>query len=184
MNSLYSAPPVHYEQLALAKFVYGTTAWKKNLSKCLGVVGFRGRNIDQTTNKWDRLMKDYKKVKEYLEGIGGGYWWGNEHGGEKTPSNSLKCLWSLVIPCRSAMGEFVGQQQIFGKRMETIDSNRRLDTPPRQFGRGATPTWPPVPKGVSGVQFDVGVPPLIPLVASPSDCSGDAHPTLWVAKQD
>ena len=63
-------------QPSLAKFVYGTTAWKLVLAGCMAVVGFRLRDADQLTNKWDGLIKDYKKLKVYLEGTGSGNWWG------------------------------------------------------------------------------------------------------------
>ena len=63
-------------QPALAKFVYGTTAWKIVLAGCMNVVGFRARDTDQITNKWDGLIKDYKKLKEYIEGSGSANWWG------------------------------------------------------------------------------------------------------------
>ena len=63
-------------QPSLAKFVYGTTAWKLVLAGCMSVVGFRARDTDQITNKWDGLMKDYKKLKEYIEGTGSANWWG------------------------------------------------------------------------------------------------------------
>lgn len=38
-------------QPSLAKFVYGTTAWKLVLAGCMAVVGFRARDVDQITNK-------------------------------------------------------------------------------------------------------------------------------------
>ena len=38
-------------QPSLAKFVYGTTAWKQVLAGCMGAVGFRARDTDQITNK-------------------------------------------------------------------------------------------------------------------------------------
>lgn len=63
-------------QPSLAKFVYGTTAWKLVLAGCMSVVGFRARDADQITNKWDGLIKDYKKLKEYIEGTGSANWWG------------------------------------------------------------------------------------------------------------
>ena len=53
-------------QPSLAKFVYGTTAWKLVLAGCMAVVGFRERDADQLTNKWDGLIKDYKKLKDYI----------------------------------------------------------------------------------------------------------------------
>ena len=61
-------------QPSLAKFVYGTTAWKLVLAGCMSVVGFRARDADQITNKWDGLIKDYKKLKEYIEGSGSANW--------------------------------------------------------------------------------------------------------------
>ena len=61
-------------QPSLAKFVYGTTAWKLVLAGCMSVVGFRPRDMDQITNKWDGLIKDYKKLKEYIDGTGLANW--------------------------------------------------------------------------------------------------------------
>jgi hypothetical protein len=47
-------------QPSLAKFVYGTTAWRLVLAGCMGVVGFRPRDADQITNSTlrgrDRLI--------------------------------------------------------------------------------------------------------------------------------
>ena len=57
-------------QPSLAKFVYGTTAWRAVLAGCMGVVGFRARDTDQITNKWDGLIKDY------IEASGSANWWG------------------------------------------------------------------------------------------------------------
>ena len=86
-------------QPALAKFVYGTTAWKLVLAGCMNVVGFRARDTDQITNKWDGLMKDYKKLKEYIEGTGSANWWGMSRDEKKCYQRLGKCLWSLVRPC-------------------------------------------------------------------------------------
>ena len=61
-------------QPSLAKFVYGTTVWKLVLAGCMAVVGFRVRDADQLTNKWDGLIKDYKKLKDYIEGSGSANW--------------------------------------------------------------------------------------------------------------
>ena len=38
-------------QPSLAKFVYGTTAWKLVLAGCMSVVGLWVRDTDQITNK-------------------------------------------------------------------------------------------------------------------------------------
>lgn len=51
----------------------------------MGVVDYT--DVDQVTSKWDGLMKDFKKVKEYLEGTGVGNWWGMSKVKEK---NALK----------------------------------------------------------------------------------------------
>jgi len=50
--------------------VYGTTAWKLVLAECMNVVGFQVRDTNQITNKWDGLIKDYKKLKKYIDGTG------------------------------------------------------------------------------------------------------------------
>ena len=63
-------------QPSLAKFVYGTSAWKLVLAGCMSVVGFRARDTDQITNKWDGLIKEYKKLKDYKEGTCSANWWG------------------------------------------------------------------------------------------------------------
>lgn len=64
-------------QPSLAKIVvYGTTAWRLVLAGCMSMVGFRERDADQITNKWDGLIKEYKKLKEYIEGTGSTNWWG------------------------------------------------------------------------------------------------------------
>ena len=57
-------------QPSFSKFVYGTTAWKLVLAGCMGAVGFRVRDADQLTNKWDGLIKDYKKNKGLHRGHG------------------------------------------------------------------------------------------------------------------
>jgi hypothetical protein len=54
-------------QPSLAKFVYGTTDWRLVLAGCMATVGFRARDADQLTNKWDGLIKEYKKLKDYIE---------------------------------------------------------------------------------------------------------------------
>ena len=53
-------------QPSLAKFVYGTTAWKLVLVGCMAVVGFRAWDVDQLTNRRDGLIKDYKKLEDYV----------------------------------------------------------------------------------------------------------------------
>ena len=38
------------------------------LADCMSDSSFRARDTDQITNKWDGLIKDYKKLKDYIEG--------------------------------------------------------------------------------------------------------------------
>ena len=73
-------------QPALAKFVYGTTAWKLVLAGCMSVAGFKTRDTDQITNKWDGLIKDYKKIKEFIEGTSSANWWGMSRDEKKSLS--------------------------------------------------------------------------------------------------
>ena len=102
-------------QLSLAKFVYGTTAWKLVLAGCMGVVGFRVRDVDQITNKWDGLIKDYKKLKEYIEGTGSGNWWGMSREEKKQLSRTRKMSLEFSEAMYTEMEAFVGKRQIFGR---------------------------------------------------------------------
>ena len=77
-------------QPSLAKFVYGTTAWRAVLAGCMGVVGFRARDTDQITNKWDGLIKYYKKLKDYIESSNSANWWGMSRGEKKELSKTRK----------------------------------------------------------------------------------------------
>jgi hypothetical protein len=40
----------------------------------MAVVEFWARDADQITNKWDGLIKDYKKLNDYIEGTGSTNW--------------------------------------------------------------------------------------------------------------
>ena len=71
-------------QPSLARFVYGTTAWKLVLAGCMGVVGFRARDTDQITNKWDGLVKDY------IDSSGSGNWWALRREEKKQLSKTRK----------------------------------------------------------------------------------------------
>jgi hypothetical protein len=135
-------------QPSLAKFVYGTTAWKLVLAGCMGVVGFRPRDIDQITNKWDGLIKDYKKLKEYIDGTGSANWWGLNREEKKqlckTRRMSLEFSESMYVE----MEGFVGRRQIFGRATDVVDSDRVAPPVSRNFGR-ASPT--PRARGVGGL---------------------------------
>ena len=60
------------------------------LAGCMSVVGFRARDTNQITNKWDDLIKDYKKLKEYIEGLGSTNWWGISRKEKKLLSRTRK----------------------------------------------------------------------------------------------
>jgi hypothetical protein len=133
-------------QPSLAKFVYGTTAWKLVLAGCMGVVGFRVRDTDQITNKWDGLIKDYKKLKEYIEGTGSGNWWGMSREEKKQLSRTRKMSLEFSEAMYIEMEAFVGKRQIFGRASEVVDSDRVTPPVGRHFNRS-----PPTPRSRTSV---------------------------------
>ena len=126
-------------QPTLAKFVYGTTAWKLVLAGCMSVVGFRARDVDQITNKWDGLIKDYKKLKDYIEGTGSANWWGMSREEKKELSKTRKMSLEFSETMYMEMEGFVGRRQIFGRATDVVDSDRPAPPMPRSFRR-STPT--------------------------------------------
>lgn len=56
----------------------------------MSVVDFRTRDTDQITNKWDGLIKYYKKIKEYIEMIGSANWWRMSRDEKKELSKTRK----------------------------------------------------------------------------------------------
>ena len=124
-------------QPALAKFVYGTTAWRLVLAGCMSVVGFRARDTDQITNKWDGLMKDYKKLKDYIEGTGSANWWGMSREEKKLLSNTRKMSLEFSEAMYVEMEGFVGRRSIFGRAADVVDSDRPTPPPPRQAVRSS-----------------------------------------------
>ena len=124
-------------QPSLAKFVYGTTAWKLVLAGCMSVVGFRARDADQITNKWDGLIKDYKKLKEYIEGTGSANWWGMSRDEKKDLSRTRKMSLEFSEAMYMEMEGFVGRRQIFGRTVDVVDSDRPAPPMSRQFHRSA-----------------------------------------------
>ena len=122
-------------QHSLAKFVYGTTTWKLVLAGCMSVVGFRVRDADQLTNKWDGLIKDYKKLKDYIEGTGSANWWGMNREQKRDLCKTRK-LPLEFSECRYVeMESFVGKRQIFGRAADVVDSDRITSHPAKHFGR-------------------------------------------------
>ena len=130
-------------QPSLAKFVYGTAAWKLVLAGCMSVVGFRARDADQITNKWDGLIKDYKKLKDYIECTGSANWWAMSREEKKQLSKSRKMSLEFSEAMYAEMEGFVGRRQIFGRAAEVLDSDRVPTQTPLNFGRSApTPREP------------------------------------------
>jgi len=127
-------------QPSLAKFVYGTTAWRLVLAGCMSVVGFRERDADQITNKWDGLIKEYKKLKEYIEGTGSANWWGLSREEKKEMSKTRRMPLEFSEPMYIEMEGFVGKRQIFGRQTDVVDSDRLGAPAARSFGR--TPATP------------------------------------------
>ena len=152
-------------QPSLAKFVYGTTAWKLVLAGCMGVVGFRARDMDQITNKWDGLIKDYKKLKEYIEGSGSANWWAMSREEKKLLSKTRKMLLEFSESVYIEMEGFVGKTQIFGRATDVVDSDRVAPPVARYFVRS-----PPIPRPRSDV--GVGSPITNAMTASESPTHG------------
>ena len=110
------------------------------LAGCLSVVGFRVRDTDQITNKWDGLIKDYKKLKDYIDGSGSANWWGLNRDEKKQLSKTRKMSLEFSESMYNEMEAFVGKRQIFGRATDVVDSDRVAPTTSRQFGRS-----PPTP---------------------------------------
>ena len=140
-------------QPSLAKFVYGSTAWKLVLVGCMSVVGFRVRDTDQLTNKWDGLIKDYKKLKEYIDGTSSANWWGLSREEKKQLSKTRKISLEFSEAMYIEMEQFVGKRRIFGRATDVVDSDRLAPPNARQFGRS---THSPRAQGASGVGSPVG----------------------------
>ena len=133
-------------QPSLSKFVYGTTAWKLVLAGCMAVVGFRARDADQITNKWDGLIKDYKKLKDYIEGTGSANWWGMTREEKKELSKTRKMSLEFSEAMYMEMEGFVGRRQIFGRATDVFDS----DIPAAPVARPCRRS-PPTPRDSSFV---------------------------------
>ena len=156
-------------QPSLAKFVYGTTAWKLVLAGCMSVVGFRARDADQITNKWDGLIKDYKKLKDYIEGTGSANWWGMSREQKKVLSKSRKMPLEFSESMYAEMEGFVGKRVIFGRAADVLDSDRVSQPSPRNFGRSpSAPRVSPTAAGGSPASSSA-TRPVSPLAGTPGD---------------
>ena len=155
-------------QPSLAKFVYGTTAWKLILAGCMSVVGFWSRDADQITNKWDGLIKDYKKIKEYIERIGSANWWGMSRDEKKELSRTRKMSLEFSESIYTKMESFVGKRQIFGRTTDVVDSDKLTPPVARHFGRS-----PPTPcasyVGIESPATSAATTPESPTERTPGD---------------
>ena len=136
-------------QPSLAKFVYGNTAWKLVLAGCMSVVGFRARDTDQITNKWDGLIKDFKKLKDYIEGTGSANWWDLSRDEKKQLSKTRKMSLEFSENMYIEMDGFVGRRQIFGRASDVVDSDRVNPPPARNFARS-----PPSPRAPASARVE------------------------------
>lgn len=84
------------------------------MAGCMEVVGFRARDTDQITNKWDGLIKDYKKLKEYIEGTGSGNWWAMSREEKKQLSKTRKMSLEFSEQMYTEMEGFIGRRHILG----------------------------------------------------------------------
>ena len=153
-------------QPSLAKFVYGTTAWKLVLAGCMSVVGFRARDADQITNKWDGLIKDYKKLKDYIEGTGSANWWGMNREEKKQLSKTRKMSLEFSEAMYTEMEGFVGRRQIFGRAADVVDSDRLAPPVARHFGRSSPSTREPSFVGVGSPVASISAASESPTVAT------------------
>ena len=101
----------------------------------MGVVGFRARDADHITNKWDGLIKEYKKLKDYIEGSGSANWWDMSREEKRELSKTRRMPLEFTETMYTAMESFVGKRQIFGKPTDVLDSDRPVAPLKKQFGR-------------------------------------------------
>ena len=156
-------------QPALAKFVYGSTAWKLVLAGCMAVVSFRVRDADQLTNKWDGLIKDYKKLKDYIEGTGSGNWWAMNRDEKRDLCKTRRLPLEFSESMYTEMESFVGKRQIFGRAADVVDSDCLSSPPAKTFGRS-----PPSPRtapsvGAGSPAASATTAPTSPMVGTPGD---------------
>ena len=109
----------------------------------MNVVGFRVRDVDQITNKWDGLIKDYKKLKDYIEGTGSANWWGLSREEKKELSKTRKMSLEFSEAMYTEMEGFVGKRQIFGRATDVVDSDRPAPPVARQFHRSSPASHDP-----------------------------------------
>ena len=87
------------------------------------------------------MIKDYKKLKEYIEGSGSANWWRISREENKllfkTKKISLEFSGSMYIEMKG----FIGKKQIFGRATDMVESDRVAPSETRQFVCS-----PPIPR--------------------------------------
>jgi hypothetical protein len=156
-------------QPSLAKFVYGTTAWKLVLAGCMVVVGFRARDANQLTNKWDGLIKDFKKLKDYLEGTGSGNWWGMNREQKRDLCKTRKLPLEFTESMYNEMHNFVGKRQIFGRASDVVDSDRMGSAATKIFARSPPSPCGPACAAANSLATSATTAPVSPREGTPGD---------------
>ena len=120
------------------KFVYGRDAWRKIVAGCNAVPGFRERDADQITNKWDTVTKEFKKLKDYLISSGGASeWWALSKLEKKDISKIQKLPLEFTEAMYNGLDSWYGQRTIYSA-LNVVDADCVAPTVPGKSGRGAT----------------------------------------------
>jgi len=135
----------------------------------MAVVGFRVRDADQLTNKWDGLIKDYKKLKEYIEGTGSANWWGMNRDEKRELCKTRRLSLEFSECMYTEMENFVGKQQIFGRAANVVGSDRLSSPPAKAFGRSPPSPSVAVSVGVGSPAARATTAPASPMVGTPED---------------
>ena len=135
----------------------------------MSVVGFRARDTDQITNKWDGLVKEYKKLKEYIEGTSSANWWGLSRSEKKQLSKTRKMSLEFSESMYVEMEGFVGRRQIFGRATDVVDSDRPAPPVARSFGRATPSPHVRVSGGVGSPSVSAAITSESPTGGTPGD---------------
>ena len=135
----------------------------------MNVVGFRARDTDQITNKWDGLIKDYKKLKEYIEGLGSANWWGMSREEKKQLSKTRRMSLEFSEAMYSEMEGFVGRRQIFGRAPDVVDFDRVTPLVARHFARTSPVPCEPPMVGVESPHVATPTRSGLPTVGTPGN---------------
>jgi hypothetical protein len=135
----------------------------------MSVVGFRARDTDQITNKWDGLIKDYKKLKDYIEDTGSANWWGMSREEKKQLSKTRKISLEFSEAMYMEMEGFVGRRNIFGRALDVVDSDRPTPPLPRHAGHSNPTSRVPSAVGVHSPIASGTAASKSPSTATPGD---------------